>query len=133
MTRERLRADFEQLSRTVERMDAKDFVQLVQGFVEYEREHPEASNSEMIAIDAAEEFARFMQGRRTLGHPLIEYRWRLHAVTDALAQPTMMYFLIYTICRALVDGQGDLLQELDELIETMQSELVRSGLPSPFF
>lgn len=132
MTRERLRADFEQLSRAVERMDADAYKRLVQGVQDYEREHPEATDPEKIAIDAAEEFARFMQGRRTLDHSLIEYRWRLHAITDALAYPTMMHLLIYTICRALMDGQGDLLRELDELIETMQSGLLRSGL-SPRF
>ncbi len=127
MTRERLRADFEQLSRTVERMDADAYTQLVEAVVEYEREHPEATDPEKIAIEVAEEFARFMQGRRRLDHPLIEYRWRLHAVTDALAHPTMMHFLIYTFCRALVDGRGDLLRELDELIETMQNGPVKSG------
>lgn len=133
MTRERLRVDFEQLSRTVERMDANAYTQLVKAVVEYEREHPEATDPEKIAIDVAEEFARFMQGRRTLDHPLIEYRWRLHAVTDALAHPTMMYFLIYTFYRALVDGRGDLLQELDELIGTMQKGPVKSGPGSRCF
>lgn len=51
-----------------------------------------------------------MRGKRTLDHSLIEYRWRLHPVTDALSHPTMMHFLIYTICRALVDSKGDLLK-----------------------
>ncbi len=125
----KLRADLEQLSRVVERMDRDAYTQMLQSVREYERRHPGSTDPERIAIHAAEEFALYMQGRRPLNHPLIEYRSRLHALADALAHPTMMHFLIYTICRAVVDGEGDLLQELDDLIGSIQANQSTDGLP----
>lgn len=119
MDLDELRADLDQLSRAVERMDRDAYMRIFQEFAEYEQQHPEAVNPEKIAIRAAEELALFMRDKRPLDPPLIEYRWRLHAFADAVIHPTMLHFLIYSICRALADGQGDLLQELDELMETI--------------
>ena len=129
MGHDKLRAELEQLSRAVERMDRDAYMQMLQSVMDYERRHPGSTDPERIAIHAAEEFARYMHGRRPLNHPLIEYRWRFHALADALIHPTMMHFLIYTICRAVVDGEGDLLQDLDDLIGSIQANQSTDGLP----
>ena len=131
MEQDKLRANLEQLSRVVESMDRNAYMQMLQNVRDYERRHPGSTDPEKIAFHAAEEFAFYMQGRRRLNHPLIEFRWRFHAFVDALAHPTIMHFLIYTICRAVVDGEGDLLQELDDLIGSIQANLLRDGLPFP--
>ena len=128
MEHDKLRADLEQLSRAVERMDRNAYMQMLQSVMDYERRHPGSTEPEKIAIHAAEEFALYMQGKRPLNHPLIEFRWRFQALADALAHPTMMHFLIYTICRTLVDGEGDLLQDLDDLIGAIQANQVKDGL-----
>lgn len=120
-----LRIDFDQFSRVVERVDRNEYTQIVQLFADYEQQYPEAVDTEKIACRATEELELSMRGKRPLDHPLIEYRWRLHAFADAMIHPTMLHFLIYSICRALADGQGDLLQELDDLMDSILANQIK--------
>lgn len=115
-TKEDSRAYFQQLSRDVEQGGLDAFMPIFEACAEHERKHPEVVDRERIAIRATKEFALYMKGKRPLKHPLIEYRRRFLRVAHALTHPSTLHFSIYTTCRALENGKGDLLEELDDLL-----------------
>lgn len=114
-----LRLTFEEFSHELEQMSQEEFWEHLQDLARFEHEMPKETDRKQIADRAMQILIREMEPVRPLDHPPMEFYRCLETFTNGLIFPSAMNYLIHIVCRKLVAGEGDLLDDLKRELESL--------------